>query len=126
VHTVLVVDDSQESLDLARVLLRRRFRVMTATSAGGALGMARRKRPDVIVSDLRMPGVDGLQFARILRADPALSGIPLVATTAFRTEDADRSLVRDAGFDTFIPKPLDAGRFADELDDLLEPQDGRS
>jgi hypothetical protein len=49
-----------------------------------------------------------------------------VATTAFRTEEADRSLVRDAGFDTFIPEPLDAGRFADELDDLLEPQDGRS
>jgi CheY-like chemotaxis protein len=87
---------------------------------------ARRKRPDAIVSDLRMPGVDGLQFARILRADPELSGIPLVATTAFRTEEADRSLVRDAGFDTFIPEPLDAGRFADELDDLLEPQDGRS
>jgi len=46
-HTVLVVDDSQESLALARLLLRRRFRVMTAASAGGALGPARRERPDL-------------------------------------------------------------------------------
>jgi CheY-like chemotaxis protein len=61
-HTVLVVDDNESNRDLAKLLLRRRFNVLTASSAGSALGLARRQRPDLIVSGVRMPGVDGLEL----------------------------------------------------------------
>jgi CheY-like chemotaxis protein len=122
-HTVLVVDDNQDNLDLARLLLRRRFDVLTASTAGGAIGLARSRHPDLIVSDVRMPGVDGLQLARLLRADPELSDIPLVATTAFHSPVVARAALRAAGFDRLIRKPLDPVHFADEIGELLEPQD---
>src|SRR5262249_2291470 len=105
----LVVDDEPEAADLVRDLLERNgAKVETALSADDALDAFRALRPDVIVSDIGMPEVDGYAFIRRVRALPAADGgmTPAVAVSAYaRSEDADRAVA--AGFQTHVAKPLE-------------------
>ena len=106
--TILVVDDERDSLELVQqVLSETGARLVTATSAGDALRVAERERPDLLISDIGMPLVDGFELIRRVRAqqDRGLAAVPAIALTAFsRREDQQRAL--EAGFDEYLAKPL--------------------
>jgi CheY-like chemotaxis protein len=108
---VLVVDDESDARDLLSHLLRRcRANVEAVSSAADALAAIRRARPDVLLSDIGMPGEDGyalIQQVRDLEQQTGLGKIPAVALTAFaRAEDRRRALM--AGFQMHVPKPVEA------------------
>ncbi|MFN3790396.1 MHYT domain-containing protein [Massilia sp.] len=106
--TLLVVDDERDSLELVQqVLCETGARIVTATSAADALRMAGRHCPDLLISDIGMPLMDGFELIRRIRADrdKAVAGVPAIALTAFsRREDQQRAL--EAGFDEYLAKPL--------------------
>ncbi len=106
--TVLVVDDEPDSLELVQqVLSETGARIVTAMSAGDGLRMLERHRPDLLISDIGMPLMDGFELIRRVRAMPerALARVPAIALTAFsRREDQQRAL--EAGFDEYMAKPL--------------------
>jgi light-regulated signal transduction histidine kinase (bacteriophytochrome)/CheY-like chemotaxis protein len=106
---VLVVDDEPDATDLmSTVLARCKIDVATASSGPDALALLPRFRPHIILSDIGMPGMDGLEFIRCVRALPPSGGggTLAVAITAFaRTQDRSRAFL--AGFDVYLPKPVD-------------------
>jgi putative two-component system response regulator len=103
--TVLVVDDNPENLTVMNALLRGRYRVRVATGGPQALEVARKAPPDLILLDIMMPGMDGYEVCRRLKAEPALAGIPVIFLTArAQTEDEQRGF--DLGAVDYITKPI--------------------
>ncbi|MEM8514959.1 signal transduction histidine kinase [Massilia sp. MP_M2] len=106
--TVLVIDDALDSLELVQaVLAPSQATILTATGAQEALRLIELHRPDLIISDIGMPVVDGFEFIRKVRAlpDRLIASVPVIALTAFsRKEDEQKVLA--AGFDEFVAKPL--------------------
>ena len=101
--TVLVVDDEPKIVRIARDFLERGgFTVLTASDGTSALSLARTARPDLIVLDLALPGVDGLDVTRALRKD---SEVPIIMLTA-RADEADRLIGLELGADDYIVKPF--------------------
>jgi CheY-like chemotaxis protein len=106
---VLVVDDNADAADSLAVLLGTQgHEVRVAYDGPGGLAAAAECRPDVVVCDIGMPGMSGLEVARRLRADPALADTLLVALTGWGQEE-DRRRSREAGFDRHLTKPVDPG-----------------
>src|ERR687886_275451 len=100
---VLVVDDDKKTAELIRLYLERDgYRVLAAHDGHEALEMARHRRPDLIVLDLMLPAVDGLDVCRILRAE---SKVPIIMLTA-RTTEEDKLLGLDLGADDYVTKPF--------------------
>lgn len=100
---ILVVDDESRIVKLARDYLEKAgFRVINAADGGSALAAARRDRPDLIVLDLMLPGMDGLDVARTLRRE---SDVPIIMLTA-RVEETDRLIGLELGADDYITKPF--------------------
>jgi CheY-like chemotaxis protein len=103
----LVVDDNPDIANmLAAVLRRSGYDATTAYSSSDALATALAKHFDVIISDIGMPGMDGYELARVLRAMPEYRAIPMVAVTGFAMYD-DRARALEAGFNTHLSKPID-------------------
>jgi two-component system cell cycle response regulator DivK len=109
---ILIVDDNPTNAKLlAYVLARQGHQVATAADADQALAAIARDRPRLILMDLQLPGIDGLELTRRLKADPATAGIVVVAVTAYAmTGDEDRA--RAAGCDGYLPKPIDTRTLA--------------
>jgi signal transduction histidine kinase/ActR/RegA family two-component response regulator len=108
---VLLVDDVDDTLDvLLQILQHSGARVMAASNAGAALALLERERPDVIVSDIGMPDVDGFELMRRIRRRSASAGgaIPAIALTAFTRQD-DRAKAMQAGFNDYLAKPVEPG-----------------
>jgi DNA-binding response OmpR family regulator len=101
---VLVVDDERKTVELARMYLERDgYRVLTAFDGTAALDAARHRQPDLIVLDVMLPGLDGLNLCRILRAEG--NKVPIIMLTA-RTLDDDKLLALDLGADDYLTKPF--------------------
>jgi CheY-like chemotaxis protein len=104
---VLIVDDHPANLKLARLLLAGEgYEVQTAGDAEEALAVLQTFRPRLILMDIQMPGMDGLELTRRLKADPALQGIVVLALTAYAMK-GDEERARAAGCDGYISKPID-------------------
>lgn len=106
-YTVLIVDDNQELLDLITESLTLLGDYTVLTAANGADGLARavESRPDCMVIDIKMPGLDGYQLVRALRGDPATAALPLVVLTAL-TQEHYRFAGLLAGADQYLTKPI--------------------
>src|SRR3954463_14941769 len=105
-RTILVVDDEPGIVAIARDYLDRAgFRVITASNGAVALRLARAERPSLLVLDLMLPGMDGLDVARTLREDPATHTLPIIMLTA-RVDEADRLIGLELGADDYITKPF--------------------
>src|SRR3954471_6474798 len=103
VTTILVADDSPEILRITRDYLEHAgFSVLTATDGAGALRLARQQDPDLVVLDLSMPGMDGLDVARALRRE---SGLPIIMLTA-RADESDTLVGLELGADDYVTKPF--------------------
>lgn len=119
-RTVLVVDDEEDMRELASVFLEMNgaFKVQTASSGEDALVQAARARPDAILLDFMMPGMDGPETLRRLRADTSLAGIPVVFLTAKSGESVVREL-KMAGAAGVIAKPFNPMTLESELQGIL-------
>jgi two-component system alkaline phosphatase synthesis response regulator PhoP len=105
-RTILLVEDEPEIVDIVRDYLERaRFRVITAGDGVNALRLARTERPGLLLLDLMLPEMDGLDVVRTLRSDPATSGLPVIMLTA-RVEETDRLIGLELGADDYITKPF--------------------
>ena len=118
---VLIIDDTPASLELMKYLLEASgYAVMTATTGPKGIAAARRDVPDLVLCDVQLPGMDGMDVAREFRDAPALAGVPMVAVTAFDLP-GDRSRLLAAGFDGYVPKPIEVETFCAEVGVFLSP-----
>jgi two-component system cell cycle response regulator DivK len=103
---ILVVEDNELNMKLFRdVLLATGYRPIEATTGGEALALAVEHAPDLVLMDIQMPDLDGVQALRQLRADGRTAGIPVLAVTA-QAMRGDREQFLDAGFDGYVSKPV--------------------
>jgi CheY-like chemotaxis protein len=119
-RTVLVVDDVAENRAVAADLLTSLgFAVAQAADGEAALAEVQRLRPDLVLLDVAMPRVDGLEVVRRLRRQEAFRGLPVIALSAsVSTSDSEECLA--AGMDAFLPKPLDTDRLLEHIARLLQ------
>lgn len=123
---ILIVDDNKLNLKLARlIVLAEGYEADIAADADEALDVIAARTPDVILMDLQMPGVDGLELTRRLKAARETRDIPVIALTAAAME-RDRDQARAAGCDGFIAKPLDTRAFGAHLVPFLRGAGTRS
>jgi PAS domain S-box-containing protein len=118
--TVLIVDDRAANREIARASLDYGgYQVIEATEGRQALDLARTKRPDVILTDVLMPGMDGYEFVRDLRGDPDTAGIPVLFYTANYREDEARPLAAAFGVSKILSKDADPQELLDAVADAL-------
>ncbi len=118
---ILVVDDDALSLELVSEFLGAEgYRVLTSISAEEALSLTREELPDLVLMDIRLPGMDGLAATRSLKADPLIDHIPVIATTALATK-SDEAQVLEAGCESHLVKPLDLPRLLATVKKYLGP-----
>ncbi|HSI84775.1 MAG TPA: ATP-binding protein [Candidatus Methylacidiphilales bacterium] len=118
---ILLVEDSEDTLDaLCRILRRRECEIYTANDGKTGLELARRERPEIILSDIGLPVMDGLEMARQIRMDPAMRHIIMVASSGLgRTQDIEAALA--VGFAAHLLKPVDMAALDALLLRLLQP-----
>jgi len=119
---ILVIEDDPSSLELMSYLLGAHGYATTVASRGDeGLAAARRARPDLVICDVQLPGLDGYAIAAQLKSDQRLKNVPLVAVTALAMV-GDRDKMLAAGFDYYVSKPIDPMTFVSQIDPLLPPQ----
>ncbi len=120
-HRVLVVEDNEANMELATDLLEvAGFEVLQAPTAEIGIMLARSQIPDLIVMDIGLPGMDGLDATTVLKADATTQGIPVLATTSHAMKgDQEKALA--AGCDGYITKPIDTRTFATTVKRLIPP-----
>jgi CheY-like chemotaxis protein len=114
---VLVVEDDSALREFLCTALADEFEVECAVSGEEAIELAQRTRPDVVLLDVMLPGVNGLDVVRRIRRDPALSGIPVLVMTAFSEIEAGEA--EAAGANRFLAKPFDLHELKAAVKDLL-------
>ncbi|MDB4952565.1 MAG: response regulator receiver [Myxococcales bacterium] len=108
---ILIVEDNPDNLLLAVLLLESAGHVViSAVSAEAGLAMAREQLPDLILMDIQLPGMDGLEATALLKRDAATLAIPVIALTALAM-NGDEARIRAAGCDGYISKPMSARPF---------------
>jgi CheY-like chemotaxis protein len=124
-NRILIVDDNPLNLKLAQLMvISEGFEADTAADAMEALERVAVRPPDVILMDLQMPGIDGLELTRRLKAEDRTRDIPVIALTA-AAMSRDRQEARDAGCEGFISKPLDTRKFGADLAPFLRRAEER-
>jgi two-component system cell cycle response regulator DivK len=119
---ILVVEDNDMSRKLVRDLLAvKGYTVVEAETGEEGVRLAQERGPSLVLMDIRLPGIDGIQALRRLRAEVATRGIPVMAMTA-SVMAGDRQRVLDAGFDAFQSKPIKLKDFLAVVEELLERQ----
>jgi two-component system alkaline phosphatase synthesis response regulator PhoP len=123
-RTILIVDDEPGIVTIARDYLDRAgFRVLTASDGETALRLARSERPSLLVLDLMLPGIDGLDVTRVLRQDLATRKLPIIMLTA-RVEETDRLIGLELGADDYITKPFSPRELVARVRAVLRRSEG--
>ena len=116
---ILIVQDNAANMKLACLLLENAGHVaLEAVDAEIGLTLARAEKPDLILMDIQLPGMDGMAATRLLKADPATAAIPVIALTAMAMKE-DREKTKAAGCDAYIAKPLRYKDLLAAIDELL-------
>jgi two-component system, cell cycle response regulator DivK len=112
---VVVIEDNALNMKLfSRILAREGFHAVGAETAEEGLKLLKTVIPSLVLMDIRLPGMDGLQATRIIKADPATAGIPVIAVSAYAMEE-DLRQAREAGCDAFVTKPIDMKNFVETV-----------
>jgi CheY-like chemotaxis protein len=116
---ILIIEDNASNLKLVKTLLKiEGYEVQTAVNAEEAIELLKSFRPQLILMDLQLPGMDGLQLTQMLKSDPQFQEIIIVALTAYAmTRDKEKAIA--AGCDGFMTKPIDVNTFPDEITQYL-------
>jgi two-component system cell cycle response regulator DivK len=118
--TVLIVEDNDKNMKLARdVLQAKGYQTLEAETGEEGVRLAKERKPDLVLMDIQLPGINGIEAFRQIRADPKTARIPVVALTASVTP-TDRSQITAAGFDAFVGKPISLKEFLDTVKRLVE------
>jgi two-component system, cell cycle response regulator DivK len=116
---ILVVEDNPKNLKLVRdVLQYSGYEVVEATTGEDGVRLAREVHPDLVLMDLQLPGIDGAEALRRIRAEVSTRSMPVVAVTAFVMAD-DRSSAFASGFDGYVEKPISVRGLAQQVQDFL-------
>ena len=118
---ILIVEDNDKNLKLVRDVLQvKGYATVDAGTGEDGIRLAREKKPDLILMDIQLPGMNGIEALGVLRSDPETAGIPVVAVTA-SVMPQDRNKITEAGFDAYVGKPINLKEFLDTVRRLLEP-----
>jgi two-component system, cell cycle response regulator DivK len=118
--TVLIVEDNEKNMKLARdVLQAKGYKTLEAVSGEDGVRLAKEKKPDLVLMDIQLPGINGIEAFKQLRADSRTARIPVIALTASVTP-TDRSAISAAGFDAFVSKPINLREFIDTVKRLVD------
>jgi len=118
--TVLIVEDNAKNLKLVRDILQvKGYATLEATTAEDGIWLALERKPDLVLMDIQLPGMNGIDALRVLRADPGTAAIPVIAVTASVMQQ-DRKMITDAGFDAYVGKPISLNEFLDAVRRVLE------
>jgi two-component system, cell cycle response regulator DivK len=121
VATVLIIEDNPANMTLATFLLQSAgHTVLSATDAEAGLTIAWREQPDLILMDIQLPGMDGLEATTLLKRDEATRAIPVIALTALAMK-GDEERIRAAGCDGYIAKPIRYQEFLEVIATRLAP-----
>jgi two-component system cell cycle response regulator DivK len=113
--TVLIVEDNDKNMKLARdVLQAKGYQTLEAVTGEEGVKLAKEHRPELVLMDIQLPGINGIEALRQMRADPATASIPVIAVTA-SVMASDRRNIVDAGFDGYVGKPLNLKEFLDAV-----------
>ena len=118
--TVLIVEDNDKNMKLARdVLQAKGYQTLEAITGEEGVKLARERKPDLVLMDIQLPGINGIEAFRQIRADANTRRIPVVALTASVTP-TDRTAIAAAGFDAFLSKPINLKEFLDTVKRMVE------
>lgn len=117
--TVLIVEDHDLNRKLFNDLLRAQGHdTMEATDGKEALALVREHRPNLVIMDIQLPGISGLEVTKMMKADEELKGIPVIAVTAFAMK-GDKETMLAGGCDAYISKPISAAEFVGTVARIL-------
>ena len=117
--TVLIVEDNELNMKLFRDLLEAHGYQTSGTNNGHeAFDLVRRLRPDLILMDIQLPQVSGLEVTRLIKDDPELRAIPVVAVTAFAMK-GDEERIRQGGCEAYLSKPISVAKFIETIRQFL-------
>lgn len=117
--TVLVIEDNALNMKLVRSLLEiGKHGMIEAMDAESGIQLAREQKPDLILMDVQLPGMDGLDATRIIKSDPTLKDVTIIALTS-HAMDGDEGRAREAGCDGYISKPIDTRAFLKTVEEHL-------
>jgi two-component system cell cycle response regulator DivK len=117
---VLIVEDNPRNLKLVRdVLGHAGYETLEAADAESGIALAREQRPDLVLMDINLPGMTGIDALARLRADEQTAAIPVAALTAYAMKD-DRARILAAGFDGYFEKPVDVRALPAQVEALLK------
>jgi two-component system cell cycle response regulator DivK len=117
---VLIVEDNEKNMKLARDILQAKgYQTVEAETGEEGVKLAKERKPDLVLMDIQLPGISGIEAFRQIREEAATAKIPVVALTASVTP-TDRSQISAAGFDAFISKPISLKEFVETVKRLIE------
>ena len=117
---VLIVEDNEKNMKLVRDILKAKgYETVEAVTGEEGVKLAKEKKPDLVLMDIQLPGMSGIEAFKQIRADARTARIPVIALTASVTP-TDRSQITAAGFDAFVSKPISLKEFVDTVKRLLE------
>jgi two-component system cell cycle response regulator DivK len=112
---ILIVEDNERNLKLVRDVLQvKGFQTIEAGTAEEGIELAAIRKPDLILMDIQLPGMNGIEALKVLRGKPDTAAIPIVAVTASVMQQ-DRTLITEAGFDGYISKPINIKEFLESV-----------
>ena len=121
--TILIVEDNEKNMKLVRDILRHNGHATIEAQTGGeGVRLASEKKPDLILMDIQLPDIDGIEALRRIREDPALDAVAVIAVSASVMPDDHRKII-ESGFDAFVTKPINLKSFLDTVQRFL--QNGR-
>jgi two-component system cell cycle response regulator DivK len=117
---ILIVEDNDKNMKLVRdVLQAKGYATLEAGTGEEGIRLATERKPDLILMDIQLPGINGIDALHALRASPETAGIPAIAVTASVMQQ-DRKQITEAGFDGYLGKPLNLKEFLEAVRTMLE------
>lgn len=117
--TILIVEDNEKNMKLVRDILQHRgYQTLEAVTGGQGVQLAREQRPDLVLMDIQLPDIDGIEALRQIRTDPSLDATPVLAVSASVMPDEQQQIVA-SGFDAYITKPISLKPFLETVQAFL-------